>query len=66
MSEKSVFINYWLYSKPNPEPNKVGNIVLISKGCFEPIETYEWGIDGKNTPYVCYEWLENNNGISTD
>jgi hypothetical protein len=27
MSEKSVFINHWLYSKPNPEPNKAGNVV---------------------------------------
>lgn len=44
MSEKSVFINHWLYSKPNSVPNKAGNIVLISKGCVGPIETYEWGI----------------------
>ena len=59
MSEKSVFINHWLYSKPNSVTNKAGNIVLISKGCVGPIETYEWGIDDKNIPYVCYEWLEN-------
>ncbi len=59
MSEKPVFINRWLYHKPDLVPNKEGNIVLISKKSFGPLEIFEMGIDSNNIPYECYEWLEN-------
>ncbi len=59
MSEKSVYMNRWLYDKPDLVPNKDGDIVLISKKSFGPLEAFEWGIDRNNIPYESYEWLEN-------
>lgn len=59
MKKNSVFIERWLYSEPDLLPNKDGNIVLISKASFGPVEYYEWGIDSDNMPYECYKWLEN-------
>lgn len=55
----TVYIEQWLYRKPQLTPNQDGNIVLISKGCFGPLEVYEWGIDADRQAYERYEWLEN-------
>ncbi len=59
MKNNSVFIEHWSYTKPNLIPNKNGNIVIIQKVSFGPLEMYEWGIDSNNIPYTCYQWLEN-------
>lgn len=59
MKNNSVFIERWLYSKPDLVPNEDGNIILISKASFGPLEVYEWGIDSNNSPYECYKWIEN-------
>jgi len=56
--ENYIFINRWMYNKPNFVPNKEGNIVIISKRSFGPLEIYEWGLDKNNIPYERYEWLE--------
>lgn len=55
----TVYIEQGLYRKPQLTPNQDGNIVLISKGCFGPLEVYEWGIDADKQAYEHYEWLEN-------
>ena len=59
MKNDSVFIEHWNYTKPNFIPDKDGNIVIIQKLSFGPLEMYEWGIDFNNIPYECYKWLEN-------
>ena len=59
MKNKSVFIEHWCYTKPDLVPNKNGDIVIIKKVSFEPLEVYEWGIDFNNTPYEWYKWVEN-------
>ena len=59
MKNKSVFIEHWCYTKPDLVPNKNGDIVIIKKVSFGPLEVYEWGIDFNNTPYECYKWVEN-------
>ena len=56
---KECFIERWLYTRPDLVPNKDGNIVLISKKSFGPLEVYEWGLDADNNAYELYEWLEN-------
>lgn len=56
--EASVFINRWLYSKPKLTPNKDGDIVLICKSSFGPLEVWEWGLDVNNIPYEDYQWCE--------
>lgn len=58
MKKKSVFIGKWLYSVPDPLPDKDGNIVLIKKASVGPLEVYEWGMDSNNIPYESYKWLE--------
>lgn len=40
-------------------PNKDGNIALILKRSFGPLEVYEWGIDSDKNAYELYRWLEN-------
>ncbi len=59
MKNKSVFIGHWCYTKPVLIPNENGDIVIIKKMSFGPLEVYEWGIDFNNTPYECYNWVEN-------
>lgn len=59
MKNNSVFIGRWLYSKPDLIVNKDGNIILISKVSFGPLEVYKWGIDSGGIPFECYKWLEN-------
>lgn len=49
----------WHYRKPNLTPDKHGNIVLIVKLSFGPLEYYEWGIDADKIPYEIYKWCEN-------
>ena len=56
---REVSIGRWFYKKPDPVPNQEGNIVLILKMSFGPLETYEWGIDSNKNAYECYRWLEN-------
>ena len=51
MKNKSVFIGNWYYTKPDLIPNKNGDIVIIKRVSFGPLEAYEWGIDVNNTPY---------------
>ncbi|MCM1505893.1 MAG: hypothetical protein NC177_01980 [Ruminococcus flavefaciens] len=52
-------IDRWFYSKPNLTPDKNGNIVLIKKVSFGPLECWEWGIDSDGMPYETYKWSEN-------
>ncbi len=59
MKNKSVFIGNWYYTKPDLIPNKNGDIVIIKRVSFGPLEAYEWGIDVNNTPYELYKWAEN-------
>ena len=59
LNNKTVYIEKWVYNKPKLMPNQDGNIILISKGCFGPVEVYEWGIDANKQAYERYEWLEN-------
>lgn len=49
----------WFYSKPNITPDKNGNIVLIHKVSFRPLECWEWGLDSAGKPYESYQWCEN-------
>ena len=45
MNEKEAIKIYrWYYLKPNLIPDKNGDIVIIHKGSFFPLEYYEWGI----------------------
>ena len=59
MKNKSVFIGHWCYTIPDLVPKQNGDIVIIKKVSFGPLEVYEWGIDFNNTPYEWYEWVEN-------
>ncbi len=59
MKNKSVFIGNWYYTKPDLIPNKNGDIVIIKRVSFGPLEAYEWGMDVNNTPYELYKWAEN-------
>ena len=59
MKNNYVFIGRWNYEKPDLSPNKEGNVVLISKTSFGPLELFEWGLDHNNAPYELYQWLEN-------
>lgn len=52
-------IDRWFYTKPDFVPDKDGNIALISKKSFGPLEVYEWGIDPNKNAYELYKWLEN-------
>ena len=54
-----LFVDRWVYRKPNFSPDKNGNIVMISKCSFGPLEVYEWGIDDDGKPYEMYKWCEN-------
>lgn len=56
---KEVSIGRWYYTKPDFVPNKDGNIALILKKSFGPLEVYEWGIDSDKNAYELYRWLEN-------
>ena len=58
-SDAPVHMGEWFYSLPETTPNKDGNIVLIKKVCFGPLEVYEWGINSDNSPYEMYQWCEN-------
>lgn len=49
----------WCYSKPTLTPNKNGNMVLIHKVSFGPLECWEWGLDSNKIPYEMYKWCEN-------
>ncbi|MGN0677238.1 MAG: hypothetical protein ACI4K5_05795 [Ruminococcus sp.] len=59
MNNNSIFIDSWCYTKPDLVPNTDGDIVIIKKLSFGPLEIYLWGIDSNNTPYELYEWVEN-------
>lgn len=54
-----LFVDRWVYHKPSLIPDKNGNIVIISKCSFGPLEVYEWGIDSNGKPYEMYKWCEN-------
>lgn len=56
---EEVSIGRWYYTKPDFVPNKEGNIALILKMSFGPLEVYEWGIDSDKNAYERYQWLEN-------
>lgn len=56
---EEVSVRRWYYTKPDFIPDKNGNIVLISKKSFGPLEVYEWGIDSDKKAYELYRWLEN-------
>lgn len=53
-----LFVDRWVYSQPILTPDKNGNIVIISKRSFGPLEVYEWGIDSGRKPYEMYQWCE--------
>ncbi|MDE6539932.1 MAG: hypothetical protein K2K66_07060 [Ruminococcus sp.] len=55
----TLIIDRWWYNKPNLTPDKNGNIVLIRKLSFGPLECYEWGLDSTGKPYELYQWCEN-------
>ncbi|MBQ8724558.1 MAG: hypothetical protein IJY74_02660 [Oscillospiraceae bacterium] len=54
-----LIIGKWVYHKPNLIPNENGNIIIITKLSFGPLEVFEWGIDSKRKPYEMYMWCEN-------
>lgn len=54
-----LFADRWVYSPPILTPDKNGNIVIIFKASFGPLEVYEWGIDSGGKPYEMYKWCEN-------
>ncbi len=54
-----LFIDRWIYSKPESKPNKDGKIVVISMKSCGPLEVYEWGIASDRTFYEKYVWCEN-------
>lgn len=54
-----LFIDRWVYRKPNLTPDKSGNTVIISKCSFGPLEVCEWGVDSNGKPYETYKWCEN-------
>ena len=56
---EEVFIWRWDYIKPDFVPNENGNIVLIKKLSFGPLEVYEWGLDSDRNAYELYQWVEN-------
>lgn len=55
----NLIIDRWCYDKPNLTPDSNGNIVLIKKISFGPLECRKWGIDSDGIPYEAYEWFEN-------
>ena len=55
----SVYIGDWSYSMPDMKANSEGNIVLIKKLSFGPLEVYEWGLDNNRLPYEKYKWVGN-------
>lgn len=57
--KNTLIIDRWFYSKPKLTPDKNGNIVLIKKLSFGPLECWEWGIGSDGMPYETYEWSEN-------
>lgn len=59
MKEKEQFeIGRWHYLKPNLTPDKNGDIVLIHKASFLPLEYYEWGINQNKQAFERYQWCE--------
>lgn len=56
---EQLFIDRWIYSKPESKPNKDGKIVVISMKSCGPLEVYEWGIASDRTFYEKYVWCEN-------
>ncbi len=58
-NDDEISVGKWFYGKPNLTPDKNGNISIITKLSFGPLEMFEWGIDSKGKPYRMYLWLEN-------
>ncbi|MBO5226841.1 MAG: hypothetical protein J6B17_02000 [Ruminococcus sp.] len=58
-NDDEISVGKWFYGKPNLTPDKNGNISIITKLSFGPLEVFEWGIDSKGKPYRMYLWLEN-------
>ena len=59
MTEKETLnIGRWIYLKPNLTPDKKGNIVIIHKSSFFPLEYYEWGINEDKQAFERYQWCE--------
>lgn len=56
--QDQLFVDRWVYPKPRLTPDKNGNIVMIEKMSFGPLEVYEWGIDSEGKPYEMYKWCE--------
>lgn len=54
-----LFADRWVYHKPRLALDKNGNIVVIHKASFGPLEVFEWGIDCSGKPYEMYKWCEN-------
>lgn len=54
-----LFVDRWVYRKPNLTPDKGGNTVIIQMLSFGPAEVYEWGIDSGGKPYEMYKRCEN-------
>lgn len=54
-----LFIDRWVYHKPNLTPDESGNTVIIQMLSFGPAEVYEWGINSGGKPYEMYKWCEN-------
>ncbi len=57
--KNDLYIGRWVYHKPSLIPNEKGNVVIVSKVSFGPLEAYEWGIDSGGNPYETYKWCEN-------
>ncbi len=58
MCNTELYSGRWVYHKPNLIPDEKGNIIIISKVSFGPLEVYEWGIDSTGKPYESYRWCE--------
>ncbi|MBQ8824446.1 MAG: hypothetical protein IJZ64_04355 [Ruminococcus sp.] len=57
--EKQINIDRWFYSRPYLEYNNNGDLILIKKLSFGPLEIWEYGLNKNGKYYEMYEWLEN-------
>ena len=55
----NLWVNDFLCFPPDLNVNDDGNIVIIKRACFGPLEVYEWGINQNGKPYEIYQWCEN-------
>ncbi len=53
-----LYIDRWIYSEPELDPDSNGNIVIISRVSVGPCESFDWGITSDMKCFVKYTWSE--------